>query len=100
MKKALAKLKNKSGETIAEVLVALLVSSLGLVMLASMINASTNIIAKSRSLMEEYYTEKAETIGSVDVKITINEKVYTYTMPSYQRPLSGKNVTYYVIEGD
>ena len=67
MKKALAKLKNKSGETIAEVLVALLVSSLGLVILASMINASTNIIAKSRSLMEEYYTEKAETTGNVDV---------------------------------
>ena len=51
--------------------------------------------------MEEYYTEKAETTGTVDVKITINEKVYTYTeVPSFQRPLSGKNVTYYVIEGD
>ena len=50
-----AKLRSTSGESIAETLIALLISSVGLVMLASMITASARLITKSKSAMESYY---------------------------------------------
>lgn len=48
------KLKSKSGESISEVLVALLISALAIVLLASMIAASTNMVMKSKSKMKDY----------------------------------------------
>lgn len=51
-----AKLKSGKGESIAEVLVSLLISSLALVMLASMINSSSRIIQSSKVNMESYYS--------------------------------------------
>lgn len=48
------KLKNKSGESISEVLVALLISALAIVLLASMIAASTNMVMKSKAKFKEY----------------------------------------------
>ena len=54
-KRAQIKLKRQSGETIAEVLIALLVCSLALVMLAGMISATQRMIAKSKIKMQEYY---------------------------------------------
>ena len=50
------KLHNNKGESIAEVLVSLLISSLALVMLASMINSSSRIIQSSKVNMESYYS--------------------------------------------
>ena len=49
-----ARLKGTRGETIAEVLIALLISSMGMLMLAGMIFASGRIITKSRESMESY----------------------------------------------
>ncbi len=51
------KLQATKGETIAEVLVSLLISSLALVMLATMIRASSNMILTSETKLEAYYDE-------------------------------------------
>ena len=50
-----AKLRKRGGESITEVLVAVLISAVALTMLASMIAASTTMIQRSRSQMEKYY---------------------------------------------
>ena len=58
MKKRICKkLRSKAGETIAEVLIALLISSLALVLLAQMISAATNMILSSEKTMKEYYKQ-------------------------------------------
>jgi Tfp pilus assembly protein PilV len=54
MKKKL--LKNNKGETITEVLVALLISVLSLTLLAGMISASVSMTDKSRKNITDYYT--------------------------------------------
>ena len=58
--KFLKKLKSNHGESIAEVLVALLISSLALVMLASMISTTASLTLRSKDRMTDYY--KANTI--------------------------------------
>ena len=55
MKKRLRKLKNSRGETITETLVALLIASIALVMLASMISSTSSIVTTSTKAMQEYY---------------------------------------------
>ena len=47
----------EKGDSIAEVLIALLISSLALVLLASMISSSANMITNSKTKMNDYYTE-------------------------------------------
>lgn len=68
------KLNNHDGDSIAEVLVALLISSLALVMLASMITTSSRMIAASRTKMQDYYEESSSLTSpdgaSADVKIS------------------------------
>lgn len=54
LKRIKRKLKSEKGESIAEVLVALLVSMLGLVLLASMITTSVNIVTKSKENTKKY----------------------------------------------
>ncbi len=75
--KIFEKLHSKAGESIGEVLVALLISALALVMLASMITSSSRMIQNSRVKMEEYYRANSileacpaasGTTGSVTVK--------------------------------
>ena len=53
-KHVIQKLKNRRGESIAEVLIALLVSALGMLLLATMISASAKVIQKSKEAMREY----------------------------------------------
>ena len=48
------KLKNQRGETLAEVLIAVLVSTLGLTLLASMIAYSGDIITRSKKYYKDY----------------------------------------------
>lgn len=50
-----SKLKSASGESIAEVLVAVLISAMALVMLASMITASTSMIRAGDEKLKDYY---------------------------------------------
>lgn len=57
MKKLLKKIKNRSGETIGETLVALLIASLALIMLAAAISTSTGIITKSSKKIDAYFED-------------------------------------------
>ena len=54
-KRIIQKLSKKAGESIAETLVALLISSLALLMLAGAIQSSAKIITQSKKKMEDYY---------------------------------------------
>ena len=49
------KLSSRSGETITETLVALLISALARVMLAGVIASSSRIVTSSRAKIKEYY---------------------------------------------
>ena len=51
-----SRLGSRSGESIAETLIALLVSSIGLLMLTGMLNGSTMMIVRSRKTVGSYYT--------------------------------------------
>lgn len=64
--KIFKRLKSKSGETIGEVLVALLISSLALLMLAGAITSSTNLVEKSRKNQEKYYAANDYLNGDSD----------------------------------
>lgn len=54
------KLKSTSGESIAETLVAVLISAFALLMLAGTINTASNLITKGQESMETYYEESNE----------------------------------------
>lgn len=56
IRKSLEKLKNHSGESIAETLVAMLISTLALLVLAGAITTATNLISKSSTSLDEYYS--------------------------------------------
>ena len=72
--KILRKLRDTRGESIAETLVALLISSLALMMLAGAISAATRVITLSKKKMAEYYSKDtvvAEQTGSPSNPITL-----------------------------
>ena len=77
IKRITEKLKGKVGESIAETLVALLISALALTMLAGAISAGSNMIRTSRAKISTYYNESenlatfSSTTGDADV--TIND---------------------------
>jgi type II secretory pathway component PulJ len=53
--KALNKLRSRRGESLVEILISLVVSSLGILMLAGVIATSTRIIKNNSLLMDQYY---------------------------------------------
>lgn len=55
MSKYMKKLRNQSGETIAETLLALLISALALVMLAGAIGTASRVVTTSEKTMQAYY---------------------------------------------
>jgi hypothetical protein len=63
MKKLKHKLLNNTGETIAETLVALLISALALVMLAGAISSTAKMITTSDKKMGEYYSKDATLVS-------------------------------------
>ncbi len=78
-KKVLKKLKSRGGETLAEVLIALLISALALTMLAGMVSVSGNLVLNSMDRMEEYvaaendivsYTASDSAVGSITLNMT------------------------------
>lgn len=69
------KISRNDGDSIAEVLIALLISSLALVMLASMITSSSRMITGSREKLETYYENSSSlneigTSNSTTVSVT------------------------------
>ncbi|MBQ7614287.1 MAG: hypothetical protein IJU77_04525 [Butyrivibrio sp.] len=67
------KLNSRSGETLSETLIALLISALALVMLAGAITAAMGSITRSRVKMKDYYdkSEAAITGGASTGSATI-----------------------------
>lgn len=71
------KLKDRSGESISETLVALLISAFALVMLAGAITAASRIVQNSRQKLGAYYTA--------------NENLATMKTKSYELTMSFSN---------
>ena len=53
--RAAARLKSNAGETLAEVLISMLIAALALTMLASVISSTARVINRSKEKMNEYY---------------------------------------------
>ena len=67
------KWKSHAGESLAEVLIAMLVSAVGLVMLAGMISASQSIVKKSQTVIESSVAGEnalAGNTGTISAKIS------------------------------
>lgn len=60
------KLLCKAGESIAETLIALLISSLALMMLAGAVSSAARIIQSSKASVEDYYKKDNEMIENPD----------------------------------
>lgn len=69
------KLKGNAGESIAEVLIALLIAALALTMLASVITSAAKMINRSKQLMNAYYAENewlsAQADSAADGALTV-----------------------------
>ena len=55
MNSFLRKIRSRHGESIAEALIALLISSVGLMMFAGMITSSVRLITRSKTVLHSYY---------------------------------------------
>lgn len=90
------RLKNNSGESITEVLVALLVSTLGIVLLAGMINSSTIMINNSKEKIASF----------VSAGVTVVEQISDAANPNPSGTVlttvkeSGKEDTMKLFDGD
>lgn len=95
MKTILKKVKNRSGETIAETLVALLISSLALVILAGAISASSGIIRKSSNKLNAYYDASNAAIegmaGASGVNLTFGSDITVQVKVGVNDTLSSNN---------
>lgn len=100
------KIKSQAGETIAEVLVALLVSSVALVMLASMISSTNSLVTRSKSKMKDYYDENekleeqsAAPDASLKIQISSEDNIEMIVddLPGYKNEILGKTVYAYGI---
>lgn len=62
MKNIIVKLKSQGGESLGETLIALLISILGITLLAMMIQTSSNLIRKGSEQFESYITKENELV--------------------------------------
>ena len=79
-----AKLKSRAGESIAETLVALLISALALLMLAGAVTTAARVVELSREKMTDYYKNDAilsEGKGPGSASVTLTD---TDTMTELQ----------------
>ena len=102
-----AKLRSRAGESIGETLVALLISSLALLMLAGAVSSAKNVVTTSKQAMTEYYEAGAklaahtkndgDNYSSGSITITLNGVNYTGTYYENARlgatPVIAYNVT-------
>ena len=99
------RLKSKKGESISEVLVALLLSTLGIMLLAGMINASANMITKSKDKIKDYVEAEngivaqsssgvSGTVSFTNIEgtetIKLNEDGNSVTVNYYENDQAGK----------
>lgn len=65
MRMLFKKLSSRVGESITETLVALLVASLALLMLAGAVSAASRVVTRSRDWLESYYNQTDNMIRTV-----------------------------------
>ena len=104
MKQIRNKIRSRAGESLAEVLVALLVATLALMILAGMISSTTSIVKASESKMGDYYAENAklENISGTNTTVTITDgatvtHAFDVSLNYYQNQVfgTGRTVTAY-----
>lgn len=106
---------NQQGETLVEALVAILVSSLGMLMLASAISSGLNTINTSKKAINTYYASQDDLVNrresiegsngtvtkdSVNISITatINDKPITtdsINVPAYHYTFANRTIALY-----
>ena len=98
------KMRSRSGETLTEILVAVLISSLAIALLVTMISVSSGMIDRSRNDLSEYYMRSNDLAEMQDSGLSAGVTTETGTLSLKLNgaavPLStGKtsfNVKYYV----
>lgn len=101
MKSLKGKLKKKlcsqSGESIGETLVALLISTLALVMLAGAMASASGVITKSRDKLDSYYDAAENVVTRTSAAQELNGKKITITdSRGAIGPRSFDNISYYL----
>ncbi len=91
------RLRGRAGETIAEVLVATLISVIALAMLAAMIRTASSMIMGSEDSMKAYYQENSGLANQTTAKGTATVKVTMdgTTVIAYGAATGGLPVNYY-----
>ena len=91
MKKTwIKKIKNQSGESISEVLVASLIVSLAFIMVLSLIMASQKMIQKTDDMMKKYYDDRnafearSATSSTGSIQVTSTDAVGAYITQEYR----------------
>ncbi|NLD20514.1 MAG: hypothetical protein GX663_09805 [Clostridiales bacterium] len=75
------KLNSKAGESLPEVLIAVLIVAMGMLMLSTMLNVSSRMIDKSQSKVKAVYAD----VGEIDKKEGVAESGKTVEI-TYERP--------------
>lgn len=93
------KLKSNSGESLAETLVAVLISAFALLMLAGTVNTASNLITKGQDNLSKYYAANnnlaEHSTPSSNLNITVQDKtglaLETGSVSSYTPGSNGTN---------
>ena len=108
-KRGLKKLKSRAGESIAETLVALLISALALLMLAGAVSSAARVVTGSSNKLKEYYaadrnlaTRSGADTNKVDITIAAEKVTQTFRDVNYyeNETLGSTNVVAYAMPGD
>ena len=76
MKRFIKKLKSQRGESLGETMIALLISILGLALLAMMIETSANLIKKSDTEFNSYIGKENKLVEKTEESNTLKGQVY------------------------
>ena len=82
-RKIIARLRGRAGESIGETLVALLIGSLALLMLAGAVSSAGRVVNTSKTAMEDYYAAESTMSAGPSMNVTVTG-LGTYTVNSYQ----------------
>lgn len=95
IKRLAAKLKSDAGESLAEVLISLLIAALAMTMLASAISSTVKVVNRSREATSAYYEEAEDLIDLSEPTGTM-----TVSISGYGSDLNGSTLTvkYGIIE--
>lgn len=97
MRKIKEKIINNAGESIGEVLVALLISGLALLMLAGAIASSSRLVEKSKDTQAKYYSANEILTAQPDSEDLDSDLVQRYaaTLSFSNASKNNKNITVY-----